>query len=351
MGSFEPENVMFCTRCGKENAEPSAFCSICGAKLGEAPPSKKRQLSRIAGILDIASAGVSLVVFLPLAIWDFVRISSGGAWMWLFDAIFAALVVTLLVGIALSVAGGVLALQRRNWGWAIAGASAATAFGIWPLGVAALILTAISRDEFSRPMGLCQDVSPETGVAKARRLRGLKPLLIATAAMVVLVAVIVTLILILSQTNNSGDIEVFAKRASSGKEAKVSGGGLKTLDYTDFALVVKFDGSVTLGDQENSVETHFRSGDVWSDKSAEVQVFAQEGSIKEVEQPGSSNFFFPEQSSSNRLTVKVEILDQHQVQVSPSAGGFPAGSQVVLSLDYGDGSGYIARVFTAPSSV
>ena len=148
---------MFCGRCGKEDADSFAFCSSCGAKLGEAQPGKKRQLSGIAGVFDIASAGLSLVFLLVFVLRDFLRIGSDGRWAWLLDVLFAAVVVALLVGIVLSVAGGVCALQRRNWGWAIAGAGAATVFGFWPLGLPALILTAISRDEFRRPMGPCED--------------------------------------------------------------------------------------------------------------------------------------------------------------------------------------------------
>ncbi len=87
---------MFCTRCGKENAEGSAFCFSCGTRVGEAQPGKRRQWSKIAGILDIVSAGVSFVIFLV---------------------------------------------------WAI----------IWFLGAAALVLTALARDEFRQPLASSQD--------------------------------------------------------------------------------------------------------------------------------------------------------------------------------------------------
>jgi hypothetical protein len=36
---------MFCAICGRENADTFAFCSSCGARLGEAPLGRKRQLS------------------------------------------------------------------------------------------------------------------------------------------------------------------------------------------------------------------------------------------------------------------------------------------------------------------
>jgi heme/copper-type cytochrome/quinol oxidase subunit 3 len=69
-------------------------------------------------------------------------------------ALSAAAVVIILVAMGMSVVGGICALQRKNWGWAIAGAAAACVFGIWFLGIPALILTAISRDEFSQPLAL-----------------------------------------------------------------------------------------------------------------------------------------------------------------------------------------------------
>ena len=192
--------------------------------------------------------------------------------------------------------------------------------------------------------------APLIGIAKAQRPRNLKPLFIGLAAVVVLLAAILTPILILSERNSSDGVQVFAERISSGKEVRLSDGSLKTIAYTDFAFVIKFNGSVALGDQENTVETHIRSGD-FPDGPARVQVFAQEGTMEEVKQPGSYNFFFPELDPSNRLSITIEVLDEERILVSSGTGTFPATSQIVLSLDYGDGSGYVARVFTGPSSV
>jgi len=144
--------VIFCPRCGKDNADSFAFCPSCGAKVGGAPLGEKQQLSRIAGILDFTSAGLSAVILL-VAIWYGPLFTSPDEpWAWLINVLSAAGVIVWLVGTVVSIVGGICALKRRNWGWAIAGAAAATAFGIWFLGLAALILTAISRDEFRRPL-------------------------------------------------------------------------------------------------------------------------------------------------------------------------------------------------------
>ena len=47
----------------------------------------------------------------------------------------------------LAVAGGIVAVQRKRWGWALAGAIGAV-LSTFVLGIAALVLTALSRKEF-----------------------------------------------------------------------------------------------------------------------------------------------------------------------------------------------------------
>ncbi len=51
-----------------------------------------------------------------------------------------------LLGI-LAIVGGVYALKRKIWGLALAGSIAAI-FGSFPLGIAGLVLTVLSRNEF-----------------------------------------------------------------------------------------------------------------------------------------------------------------------------------------------------------
>ncbi len=55
-------------------------------------------------------------------------------------------IILLIVGI-LPLIGGIYALQRKKWGLALAGSIAAI-FGITPLGIAATVLIALSKDEF-----------------------------------------------------------------------------------------------------------------------------------------------------------------------------------------------------------
>jgi len=53
----------------------------------------------------------------------------------------------------LALVGGIFALQRRRWGWALAGSIAAVFASIpilrfLPVGIVAIIFTAIAKDEF-----------------------------------------------------------------------------------------------------------------------------------------------------------------------------------------------------------
>jgi hypothetical protein len=205
-------------------------------------------------------------------------------------------------------------------------------------------------EEVPVPLPAAQpEQSPQIDMEQVKKASRLKPLLIGVAIVITLIAAILTPILVLREHGNSDSTQVFTKRISSGKEVRVSS-GLKTIAYTDFTFVVRFNGSVALGDQENTVETHVGSGDLWSDGLAKVRVFAQEGTMEEVNQPGSYNFFFPEDDPSNELSIIVEVMDKDEILISSATGNFPAASQIVLSLDYGDGSGYVARIFTGPSS-
>jgi hypothetical protein len=54
----------------------------------------------------------------------------------------------LVIGV-LSVVGGMYALQRRNWGWVLAG-SIASALVSHLFGIVAIVLTALSKNEFNQ---------------------------------------------------------------------------------------------------------------------------------------------------------------------------------------------------------
>lgn len=57
-----------------------------------------------------------------------------------------ALVVSLLEAV-FPIIGGIYAIQRKKWGWALAGSIVAI-LGVLPLGIASTIIVAIAKDEF-----------------------------------------------------------------------------------------------------------------------------------------------------------------------------------------------------------
>ena len=65
------------------------------------------------------------------------------------QTIIIILAVYLAIVGTLSLIGGLYSLQRKRWGWSLAGSVAST-LGSTPLGIAAIIFIATSRDEFNK---------------------------------------------------------------------------------------------------------------------------------------------------------------------------------------------------------
>jgi hypothetical protein len=65
----------------------------------------------------------------------------------LVSTILIVIVVTSVIEAVFPIIGGVFALQRRRWGWALAGSIIAI-FGVFPLGVASTILVAMAKEEY-----------------------------------------------------------------------------------------------------------------------------------------------------------------------------------------------------------
>jgi hypothetical protein len=132
---------LFCSKCGKETTENAAFCAGCGVSLTSGQPAKKRVLSTIAGTVEIA-AGV-LTALLTIVFVVAMLVAEGlPSWYVLFP------ITTVILG-ALAITGGICALRRRNWGMALFGSIAV----IWPtsvVGIAAVVLNIMARDEFER---------------------------------------------------------------------------------------------------------------------------------------------------------------------------------------------------------
>jgi hypothetical protein len=57
------------------------------------------------------------------------------------------IIVFSILEIVFPIIGGVFALQRRRWGWALAGSIIAI-FGMLPLGIASTVLVIMAKEEF-----------------------------------------------------------------------------------------------------------------------------------------------------------------------------------------------------------
>ena len=116
----------------------------------------------VAGILNIVSgvfgiiASIFLIIVLSIGFgvlkWalDMPRIEALPAFL---PGLLWAITIPLVIISILALVGGIFALNRKRWGWALAGSIAAVFASIpilrfLPLGVVAIIFTAISKDEF-----------------------------------------------------------------------------------------------------------------------------------------------------------------------------------------------------------
>ncbi|MFC1932470.1 hypothetical protein ACFLXU_02410 [Chloroflexota bacterium] len=107
---------------------------------------KKTWRPTVAGILDIIAGGLSLFVLFLFAIGPMI-IMPLNAGTFSLDLSLLLMVIPGLAIEALAIVGGVFAIQRKKWGWALAGSIAAAIMPL-PLGIAAIVLTVLSQNEF-----------------------------------------------------------------------------------------------------------------------------------------------------------------------------------------------------------
>jgi len=120
------------------------------------------QKSTVGGILSIVAGALGLVgglillmvtLFMSSAFNDTAIFgdfsATNGQFLTIFSIIYGvAGVFCLIVGV-LGIVGGIFSLQRKRWGWALAGAIAGC-LSFLPLGVGAVVLVAMGRSEFSQ---------------------------------------------------------------------------------------------------------------------------------------------------------------------------------------------------------
>ncbi len=103
----------------------------------------------VAGILSLGAGGLSLTG-ISLVLIGFIIVLAFADVVFPFNLPLLIVFVIAIPGIvieALAIVGGVFAIQRRRWGWALTGSIAAIIIST-PLGIAAIIFSALSKDEF-----------------------------------------------------------------------------------------------------------------------------------------------------------------------------------------------------------
>ncbi|MFC2050176.1 hypothetical protein ACFLTN_03245 [Chloroflexota bacterium] len=109
----------------------------------------------VAGVLDIVAGALSFVGItfafvgvgmLMLGAMGETELATGIPADLILGIVVMLAILAILVDI-LAIVGGIYALQRKKWGLALAGSIAAF-FASWPLGVAAIVFTIISKKEF-----------------------------------------------------------------------------------------------------------------------------------------------------------------------------------------------------------
>jgi uncharacterized membrane protein HdeD (DUF308 family) len=123
-------------------------------------PVKKTWKSTTAGVLTVVAGVLSLICCFGMSVaaalvnsnervLDFVRdrgLSDVDVNM--IQTILIIVAVYFAITAVLELVGGIFALQRKRWGWGLAGSIAAILSSWWPIGVTATVFTAIARDEF-----------------------------------------------------------------------------------------------------------------------------------------------------------------------------------------------------------
>ncbi len=112
-------------------------------------------MPKVAGILDIVAGSFGILISFFITIWFGVisyfiptNVSEFNDFPFRFMTIFMVLwgVFIFAAGV-LAIVGGIRALRKKHWGLALAGSIAAF-FGSSPLGVAAIIFTALGKNQF-----------------------------------------------------------------------------------------------------------------------------------------------------------------------------------------------------------
>ena len=100
----------------------------------------------IAGILDI---GIGIIILSMLFLFGISSMITESIETGIYDFNMSSLFLIMpgIIISSLDIIGGIYAIRRRKWRWALAGSIAAT-IGPTPLGIVAIVLIVLSRNEF-----------------------------------------------------------------------------------------------------------------------------------------------------------------------------------------------------------
>ncbi|MBL7165881.1 MAG: hypothetical protein ISS55_05295 [Dehalococcoidales bacterium] len=109
---------------------------------------KKTRRPMIGGILTIVSGALASLgaVNYAVGLGNISGLGKGDIPPFVPSIIFGVPALSIVIGV-LALAGGILAMQRKKWKWSLAGSIAGT-LSVLPLGIPAIILIALSKDEF-----------------------------------------------------------------------------------------------------------------------------------------------------------------------------------------------------------
>lgn len=121
---------------------------------------KRTWMPTTAGILNIITGGLSafmaigiIILLLAVSSMNMVRFLPPAEAPFIAPLIGTILVVILVLSVAkavFTIVGGVFALQRRKWGWALAGSIIGILGNTFVLGIVSTIFVAIAKDEFAQ---------------------------------------------------------------------------------------------------------------------------------------------------------------------------------------------------------
>jgi ribosomal protein L40E len=130
----------FCHACGAETNPLAEICIKCGTRLKKA--GGRGWASMTAGILGIVNGAIGLLFGILCLTMDKVPdIYPIEPILWLFVALIIPMSIVALIG-------GIVAIKRKIWGLALAGAICSL-YILWWMAIPAIVFVAISKREFN----------------------------------------------------------------------------------------------------------------------------------------------------------------------------------------------------------